>query len=854
MDVAPYFRGAALTYTAQAADARIVTVEVSGSTVTLTPGDGGRTMVTVTAQGPGGTAAQTFVVDRRVVVAFAAAAYAAREGGPAVAVPVRLDYPAVQGLVMPITGRPEGSTAPGDYTVAGLDGATATAGTGTLTFPAGATEQTLTVTAHADADGDDEAVALGFGPLPAGVDSGALATARVTLTDQGLVPLTVSFAHAAYTVTEGGAAVRIDVALAPAADRRVTVPLEVTWPGGPARADVTGVPASIVFEVGMAAATIAVTVPSDEAHTPDERLVLRVGALPMAVRAGAPAATTVTILQVRRASAFERSLAVTLAVTARAVAESAQSAIAARFERYRQVRQRARAGVPEPPVAGWPPRVVPVGAPDPGAGREAAPEAPQAWHVAGGPVRRAARTGAERAGVPAPLVSATGAWAHLAGWAQRMFPVGVPDPGAGRGAGGPLGGVGLTGAAAPPGTAITGAQVADRLMAQVAQTSVNLQVGNGGGAAPSAWTPVVWGQGELQRFSGTPTGRTRYGGTLQTAQVGVDLYTGAAALAGVAYLRSWGAVDYTDAGVDGVLDPQLHTVHPYLYWQPHDRISAWGLGGLGVGQVDVTEDGWTHDAPATFQMVAGGVRAGLLTRGATDVGVRADVFAATLGTRAAANMAAVDGDARRGRVMLELAHDRALVAGRSLRVQVEAGGRIDDGDADQGAGAEVGARLGFLDAGSGLDVAVHGRMLLVHESDYRDWGVRVQASWDPGRQARGLRLSLLAAHGQDAGGRTSLWHAATALTAPGGRSAIAGAPTHTDSEVAYGLPAFGGLLTPYSRLQVAGHDRALRVGTTWSPLTDARLPFRVDVAVLRQDDPRRGIPTTGVLVQLGTGF
>ena len=161
VDVAPYFRGAALTYTAQAADARIVTVEVSGSTVTLTPVDGGRTTVTVTAQGPGGTAAQTFAVDRRVVVAFAAAAYDAREGGPAVAVPVRLDYPAVQGLVMPITGRPEGSTAPGDYTVGGLDGATATAGTGTLTFPAGATEQTLTVTANADADGDDEAVALG---------------------------------------------------------------------------------------------------------------------------------------------------------------------------------------------------------------------------------------------------------------------------------------------------------------------------------------------------------------------------------------------------------------------------------------------------------------------------------------------------------------------------------------------------------------------------------------------------------------------------------------------------------------------------------------------------------------------
>ena len=151
-------------------------------------------------------------------------------------------------------------------------------------------------------------------------------------------------------------------------------------------------------------------------------------------------------------------------------------------------------------------------------------------------------------------------------------------------------------------------------------------------------------------------------------------------------------------------------------------------------------------------------------------------------------------------------------------------------------------------------MALHGRMLLVHERDYRDWGVRVQASWDPGRQARGLRLSLLAAHGQAAGGRTSLWREATVLTAPGSRGAIAEAPIHTDSEVAYGLPAFGGLLTPYSRLQWAGHGQTLRVGTMWSALTDARLPFRVDVAVLREDDPRRGIPTTGVLAQLGTGF
>ena len=118
--------------------------------------------------------------------------------------------------------------------------------------------------------------------------------------------------------------------------------------------------------------------------------------------------------------------------------------------------------------------------------------------------------------------------------------------------------------------------------------------------------------------------------------------------------------------------------------------------------------------------------------------------------------------------MLELVHDKALSAGRSLSLKVEAGGRWDGGDADRGAGMETGFRLGYLDANRGLDVALQGRVLVVHESDYQDWGLGVQARWDPRAKQQGFRVSVNSSLGQDGGGRTTLLDNADAVTPPSG--------------------------------------------------------------------------------------
>ena len=203
-----------------------------------------------------------------------------------------------------------------------------------------------------------------------------------------------------------------------------------------------------------------------------------------------------------------------------------------------------------------------------------------------------------------------------------------------------------------------------------------------------------------------------YRGGLEAAHVGLDLYANDKVLAGLSFMRSWGDMDYTDDGVDGVLGSDLNTFHPYLYWEPNERVSMWGFGGMGWGEVDVKEPGRTHDFDADFRMLAGGVRSVLsvLCRWpCNELALRADAFTAQLRTDATDDIAKVSGEAHRARLMLEWVHDLPLAAGRSLSLQLEAGGRFDGGDADRGAGVETGFRLRYLDANCCLDVALHGR-------------------------------------------------------------------------------------------------------------------------------------------------
>ncbi len=758
-----------------------------------------------------------------LTVAFDPASYSTTEGGDPVTVRVTLNRTSDQDVTIPITVMPQGATEADDYTVSGLTD-------GTLSFAPGDLSKTFMIVANEDTDSDDETIELGFGTLPEGVSKGEMATATLTITDDDVPPdtieLRVSFARAEHTVAEGGEPASINVNISPAADRRVEVSLVVTPQGGATSQDYDGVPASIVFEVDATVVTLQVAALADQENDPGESLVLGFGDLPEAVRAGDPSETTVKFTQQRSAEQFSASLKIMLAVVARSLAESAQTAIQSRFQRKRQLmrtKQSARG-----PNAGGSLSAGQAGSNGSGLSRTGAlNHIPEADRFGFAPPRLAEGTGPSLGSVRSG--SLHNALVPDYGIAPTRTAYGY-DP------------LQRTSTVDPSLVAhqFSGIRARQPILSQA---SFNFHMGESTKSQDGNGSVTLWGQGDLQNFNGNITRRGMdYRGLMRSAHVGLDLYNSEQMLVGFSFIRSWAGMNYNADGVHGMLGNGMNTAHPYLYWQPNERFSAWVIGGLGRGEVDVNEPGRTHVLTADFRMFSGGMRSVLAKRGNTEVGVVVDFFTARLGTNASEDIERVRGQVGRTRMMLEMVHDKPLAAGRSLSIKAEFGSRHDEGDADRGSGAEAGFRLGFLDAASGLDIAWHGRVLLVHESDYRDFGVGMQVSWDPGKKRRGLQLSMMSSRGQDGGGRTTLWNNSALVTRPMGSGYMPNASqTSTSSEVAYGMDIFGGrgLLTPYSRLQLAGYGRDLRVGTELSLLSRwlPALPAKFQLEGIRRETP-----------------
>ena len=680
-----------------------------------------------------------------LTVAFDLASYSTTEGGDPVTLRVALNRTSNQDLTIPITVMPQGATEADDYTVSGLtDGA--------LSFAPEDLSKTFMIVANEDTDSDDETIELGFGTLPEGVSKGEMATATLTIVDAGPPALTVNFARAEYTIAEGGEPSSINVNISPAADRRVEVPLVVTTQGGATSQDYDGVPASIVFEVGATVVTFQVTASADQEDDPGKSIVLGFGDLPEAVSEGDPSETTVKFTQQRSAEQFSASMKILLAVTARSVADSAQTAIQSRFQRKRQLmrnRQSARG-----PNTGGSLSAGLAGRNGSGLSRAGAlnhmPEvdrfgfAPPRLAEGAGPSMGSTRSGSLHNSLAPDYGIAPTQAAYGYDTLQRTS---TTDPS--------LGALQFSGIRAR--------------QPVLSQASFNLQMGESPRGNDGSGSVALWVQGDLQDFTGNITrGGMDYRGVMGAVHVGLDLYNSEQMLVGFSFMRSFARINYNADGVHGMFRNGMNTAHPYLYWQPNERFSAWVIGGLGRGEVDVNEPGRSHDLTSDFRMFSGGMRSVPAKRGNTEVGVVVDSFTARLGTNASKDIERVSGQVSRTRMMLEIVHDKPLEAGRSLSIKAEFGHRHDAGDADRGSGAEAGFRLGYLDAAGGLDIAWHGRMLLVRESDYRDFGVGIQVSWDSGEKHRGLQLSMMSSRGHDGGGRTTLWNNSALVTRPMG--------------------------------------------------------------------------------------
>ena len=318
-------------------------------------------------------------------------------------------------------------------------------------------------------------------------------------------------------------------------------------------------------------------------------------------------------------------------------------------------------------------------------------------------------------------------------------------------------------------------------------------------------------------------------GDVTTGLLGADASRGRW-LAGVAVSLSRGKGPFrlTSAmesnRLSGTVESSLTALYPYAKLGLSDRMEAWGLVGLGTGELTVRESGGTPiETDLGMTMGAVGTRGRLLSAdegGGLDLALRSDAMWVRMKSDAVSggegNLAAAQALVSRLRLIVEGSRTFAMADERTITPRGEIGVRHDLGDAETGTGLEVGAGVKFAGDGFSIEGAV--RALVAHEdAHYREWGASGAIRVDPGAAGRGLSLSIAPTWGNAASAAARLWSARDA----GGlvRADDFEAKSRLEAELGYGVgaPHGPGLVTPYAGLTLSdGARRALRTGVRWN--------------------------------------
>ena len=326
--------------------------------------------------------------------------------------------------------------------------------------------------------------------------------------------------------------------------------------------------------------------------------------------------------------------------------------------------------------------------------------------------------------------------------------------------------------------------------------------GNGGGTDSGM---AAWGRVTTGGFDGeapADTGTVRIDGEVTTGILGADAKWGRV-LAGVALSVSEGEGTFDQPGVDsGTIDSTMTTGSPYARVDLNDRISAWGMAGVGTGDMTIVQKAnTTTNQPEritrtdlSLRMAALGGRGALMTPGQTggmDLALRADAFLVQTESEAVSGEGATKADSSRVRLILE--GSRAFkTANGVLTPGLELGLRHDGGDAETGTGIELGGRISYANPETGLSLEANIRALVAHEdAGYEEWGASGALGLAPGDRGRGLSFRLAPTYGAPGSGVERLWSARDAGGLGGSGGDTFEPESRLEGEIGYGLPAFG---------------------------------------------------------------
>ena len=325
---------------------------------------------------------------------------------------------------------------------------------------------------------------------------------------------------------------------------------------------------------------------------------------------------------------------------------------------------------------------------------------------------------------------------------------------------------------------------------------------------------TAWGESAATRFSGAE-GKLSLDGEVNTAIVGADGEWGRW-LAGLALSYSEGEGGYRRVSAKGgAVSSTLAGINPYARYRLDERTSFWATLGYGSGRLILTPDGAESalETDMTNAMAAFGGRGVLSMRagktGQFELALRSDAMLTDTASMAVAGLSSGAGATSRIRLILEGSGSLPAFGG-VLAPKVEAGLRYDGGDAETGAGLEVGGGLAYGKAR--LTVQVDGRVLLTHrDRDYEEWGYSLSLVYQPSEDGRGLRYQSGSQWGATQSGVQSLWSLQNAGgLANGARTANGQRYT---AELGYGFGVVGRLWYPYVATESGGaSSQALRFG------------------------------------------
>ena len=343
----------------------------------------------------------------------------------------------------------------------------------------------------------------------------------------------------------------------------------------------------------------------------------------------------------------------------------------------------------------------------------------------------------------------------------------------------------------------------------------------------------AWGNVAATEFRGED-GALSLDGQVSTAMLGVDA-SWDRWLAGVVLARSQGEGGYAHRTASGgSIASTLTSLHPFAQYRFSDRTSVWGTIGYGVGDLSLTPEGASAgiDTDLGMAMAAFGGRSVLSVRtgqaGLFELAVRSDATLTRTESGASENLLSATGATSRLRIILEGSGSLPLGTG-TLTPTLEAGLRYDGGDAETGAGLEIGGGLGY--SFGRVTAELTGRMLVTHEdAEYEEWGFSGSIRYQPAADGRGLKLSLGSEWGATQSAVQSMWSQDVAHQGfAGGHAGAAG--QRFEAEFGYGLPSGrrpDSLWTPFLAVQSAdGGHGAARFGLRLDAGPDLEASFEI---------------------------